>query len=389
MSRSMFAIGFCALCAQAFAARVVFRALGDLGGGAASSTALSISSDGSTVVGMSASPQSGGRVEAFRWTLATGMIGLGDLGGGDFMSAAGAVSADGSVIVGISESANGSEAFRWSAATGLVGLGDLAGGEFNSGARGVSDDGSVVVGSGATSAGFGAFRWTQGGGMQSLGAGDVPGGAFRGSAQTASSNGSVVYGSGVSNSGDVTFRWTATTGLTAIADLPGGGTGSEPFNASPDGRFCVGRSRSTGSGTIGFEGYLYDSVTRNLRPLGDLAAGAYYSEAYDVSADGSVVVGMSKGPNGESAFIWDQVHGMRALVDVLAEAGIQMEGWMLTAAWGLSADGMTITGNGINPDGREEAWIATIPGTGVPLVLFPAIAFGVLSRRRPGSFHRQ
>ena len=54
--------------------------------------------------------------------------GLGDLPGGDFKSAAYAISADGSVVAGQSSSASGSEAFRWTLAGGIVGLGDLAGG---------------------------------------------------------------------------------------------------------------------------------------------------------------------------------------------------------------------------------------------------------------------
>lgn len=339
-----------------------FEGLGDLPGSDRFSAALGVSSDGSTVVGMSRSGASGARTEAFVWTRARGLEALGDLGGGDFMSAAGAVSADGSVIVGISESAGGTEAFRWTRAGGLVGLGDLPGGQFNSGARGVSDDGSVVVGSASVAAGFGAFRWTAANGMQLVGGGDLVGGAFNGSAQTASGDGSVIYGSGVNISGPATFRWTATSGLSMVGELTGGSVFSEPFGASPDGRFCVGRSRSSASGANGFEAFRYDAVTRQTIGLGDLAGGIFSSIAQDVSADGSVVVGSATTARGEEAFIWDSVHGMRLLSDVLViEYGIGLEGWKLMSANGISADGRVIVGGGINPQGENEAWMITIP----------------------------
>ena len=77
--------------------------LGDLPGGAHSSTALAVSADGSVVVGWSSSDFAQGRGVAFRWTEASGMDHLGNLGG-DFTSSASATSGDGSLVVGISQS---------------------------------------------------------------------------------------------------------------------------------------------------------------------------------------------------------------------------------------------------------------------------------------------
>jgi probable HAF family extracellular repeat protein len=143
--------------------------LGDLPGGVYSSTAESISADGSVIVGVAnldlPSISTG---EAFRWTADEGMVSLGDLPGGDYLSVADDVSADGSVIVGSGTSASGLEAFRWTAAGGMVGLGDLSGGRFESDAFDVSADGSLIVGRGSSRAGTEAFLWTAGSGMVSL-----------------------------------------------------------------------------------------------------------------------------------------------------------------------------------------------------------------------------
>ena len=93
---------------------------------------------------------------------------LGDLAGGGFESLAHNVSVDGSFVVGHSESADGLEAFLWSVATGMQGLGDLSGGGFFSTAYDVSADGGVVVGEGESALGREAFVWTVDGGLESL-----------------------------------------------------------------------------------------------------------------------------------------------------------------------------------------------------------------------------
>ncbi len=50
--------------------------------------------------------------------------------------------------------------------------------------------------------------------------------------------------------------------------------------------------------------------------LGDLVGGAYTSAAFDVSADGSVVVGRSESASGGEAFIWTVGDGMTGLGDL-------------------------------------------------------------------------
>jgi hypothetical protein len=99
--------------------------------------------------------------------------------------------------------------------------------------------------------------------------------------------------------------------------------------------------------------------------LGDLPGGAVLSAAYATTADGSVVVG-SAGIAGSCtpfgcqtaprAFIWDATNGLRDLNTVLTGLGLDLGGWVLREARGISADGRVIVGTGTNPDGNFEAW---------------------------------
>ena len=49
---------------------------------------------------------------------------------------------------------------------------------------------------------------------------------------------------------------------------------------------------------------------------------------------------------------------MRDLKNVLIGDGLNLAGWQLTDATGISADDLTIAGNGIDPSGESEAWVA-------------------------------
>jgi probable HAF family extracellular repeat protein len=94
--------------------------------------------------------------------------------------------------------------------------------------------------------------------------------------------------------------------------------------------------------------------------LGDLDGGDFYSVARGVSANGSVVVGDSTSASGTEAFRWTSEDGMQSVASILTAAGVDLTGWTLSIAYGVSADGYTIVGSGTNPDGNTEAWIATL-----------------------------
>lgn len=348
-------------CAQPF-----FQGLGNLSNAPfPSSHANGISADGLVVVGGSSTSASFG-TEAFWWTAQTGMVGLGFLPGGD-TSAAHATSFDGSIVVG---GANGpcNEAFRWTLSdpnTGqgdMVGLGDLSGGPCNATAFGVSDSGAVIVGLASPgSPPNEAFHWTDplGAGAGMVGLGSLPGGN-KSWARAVSNDGLATVGFSTVGTETLAFRWTSGLGMTSLGDLPGGATYSASNAVSFDGIVVVGVSASA-SGNEAFRWALTNSPTGEglMIGLGDLPGGSFGSEALAVSSDGPIVVGYSQTASGEQAFIWDETNGMRNLADVLVSSfGLDLTGWTLARAVGLSANGRTIVGQGVSPAGHNEAWIA-------------------------------
>jgi probable HAF family extracellular repeat protein len=280
-------------------------------------SASSAASDGSAVIVGIQYSKSTYDSSAFYWQASSGAVSLGDLPGGRNKSAAQGVSEDGSVIVGNATSSNGDEAFIYTRANGMIGLGDLIGGDFASMAYDISGDGAVVVGYGTSAGGNEAFRWTASGGM--IGLGDFTGGGFYSAATGASFDGSVIVGESLSASGYEAFRWTASGGMVGLGDLPGG---------------------------------------------------LFRSCAFAVSGDGSVIVGSgntSGTVQDERAMIWDQHHGMRKLQDVLTNVhGVDLTGWTLNMATGISRDGRVIVGYGVGPQSAKQSWMAVLPDSSVP-----------------------
>jgi probable HAF family extracellular repeat protein len=271
-----------------------------------SSYATAINSDGSVIVGQSGT-------QAFRWTQAGGMVGLGFLSGATNSEAI-AVSADGSVVAGRVRNANYTnvQAFRWTQASGMVGLGFLSGGNYSQ-ANGINRDGNILVGSSNYSStnNFEAFRWTQAGGM--VGLGFLSGGNNSG-ANAISSDGNVIVGSSNDGNGNTqAIRWTQAGGMVGLGFLTGGN----------------------------------------------------YSEAYATSANGSVIVGFSNsGSSSGDAFRWTSAGGMVSVADWLTGAGVSIAGFtQFSSASGVSADGSTVVGYGINTSNRTEAFIARVGGT--------------------------
>jgi probable HAF family extracellular repeat protein len=294
-----------------------------------SSAAAGASADGSVVTGWADygafSPLG---VQAFVHWPGGGSILIGDFPSnptGAPASYGRGVSADGSLVAGYGRSEHGTEGFVYRVATGeFVGVGAFSKANFASWVYGISGNGQVAVGASRVNAQeLQAFRWTEAGGMQGLGWLASPVGLTRyGIAQAASANGSVIVGqcrSVNSGNGVEAFRWTAENGL---------------------------------------------------QGLGDLAGGSFQSIAYAVSSNGAVIAGMAtiEGPSGPfgggskpRAFLWDAQHGMRDLQDLLGAAGAPVGGWDLRDVRGLSADGLTMVGTGVNPLGQTQAWIATLP----------------------------
>jgi hypothetical protein len=74
---------------------------------------------------------------------------------------------------------------------------------------------------------------------------------------------------------------------------------------------------------------------------------------------------------------------MRRLQDVLeTQYLLNLSGWTLTSAEGISGDGITIVGWGIDPQGNTQAWIATLPEPTVACTILSACIWGLTRRRR-------
>ncbi len=376
------------LSVPASAGQPSFQGLGYDPGWHAITRVSDVSADGRVVVGTT--NLLGGPDQAFRWTEAEGMIPLTGLPEGMSGSSAWAVSADGEVIVGdcvephsVIQSEFVVRAFRWTRSGGMESLPRLSQ-MLDTTASGVSADGGTVVGN--TFRFRAPFRWVASGEVQSL---DRLVGHFGSRARAVSGDGSAVAGdsTGIRRSWQA-WRWTASEGTVGLGDPPGGPSSSGAEAISADGTTVVGWSeavewfllfRWTAEEVLAFRW----TAEEGMVTLGDLPGGSVDSVALDVSADGSIIVGESDGALGGEAFIWDGAHGMRSLKTVLTEEyGLDLSGWELGRAEGISDDGMTIVGEGVNPMGFDEAWIAVVPEPGVLAFMVAGGVFASFRRRR-------
>lgn len=378
-------------CAQIALAQPVpvFTGLGDLPGGDFFSSASGVSDDGQIVVGT-------GRVndnlqaplhlqsQAFRWTFSDGITGLGYPPGpgsgpiGLHTSSAFDVSGDGLTVVG---SGNTGRAIRWTESDGWVSLGLLPTDQptvgYSTVANGVSRDGSIIVGTQHQPTRVPraqAFRWTAADGMVSLAGSEF---FYDNEAFSVSTDGSVIVGYFDGPIGRQAFRWTMSQGMLGLGDLPDGNDASTARSVNADGSVIVG----FGSSVLGQEAFRW-TLDGGMVGLGDLPGGLWSSSATDVNADGTVVIGTSESANGSEAFVWTMQGGTRSLADILTfDCRLDLTGWTLVDATGVSADGRTIVGNGINPLGQNEAFIAIIPAPGAAGLLGLAVVFSTRRQR--------
>jgi probable HAF family extracellular repeat protein len=195
--------------------------------------------------------------------------------------------------------------------------------------------------------GYEAFVWREVGGI--VGIGDLPGGIFESNAHGISSNGRFVIGDSSVDRGREAFIWTVDDGMTGLGSLNPDFPFSTPIGVSDNG-IVVGTSL----------------VSREIVGYHEFANQPIYKDTI-------------------AAFIWDAAHGIRDLKSVLEhEYGLDLTGWQLASAVGISDDGQTISGNGINPSGQHEAWsvrLQTVPEPSSLLLLFAAASSSWRSAR--------
>lgn len=361
----------CALIASHLGARADSLDAIPLPAGGLAGSANAISADGSTVVGSYI--DSNNYIAGFYWPGAGTAIDIGALGLPSGGTVANAVSANGSVVVGTSSS----QAFRWTAGGGIVGIPILPGGFYSSG-FGVSGDGTIVVGQSQNGAGSReAFYWTSAGGTVGLGTLDSGPNIFaESSANAISTDGQVIVGFTTSDAyperGEA-FRRTQAGGMVGLGTLNGTGSGtySVAKAVNANGSVIVGQSSSnTVVDIFGSSGEAFRwTQGGGMVGLGALNPTDFESSALAVNADGSVVVGYSLDQTFTyHAFRWKADTGMKSVQSLLAAAGVNVTGWSLEQANGVSADGNVIVGSGTDPNGDGQAWIARFSpvfGTGL------------------------
>ncbi len=331
--------------------------IGDLAGGAFHSAALDLSADGTKVCGTSF-PAPGASV-AFRWTSAGGLTPIPALPAATMMNALG-IASSGNVVVGDGNSSSIGqwEAYRWDPVNGTQSLGAMAGHPSTT-ARAASATGIVIVGHGTedTSEETHAFRWTSLNGMLSLGA--LPG--YSGSAaHGVSSDGIVTVGYSYKPGVTQAMRHTTSAGMVGLGFLPGNADRSVANDTSADGAVIVGVASRAGVD----EAFRWTAGV-GMVGLGTLGGGTETTAAR-VSWDGAVVIGDVYSPqSGYQAAVWDHAHGWRTVAAVLESGGVDTSAWTLTNAYGVSADGSVIVGYG-GTAGHAEGWVAVIgpPCTG-------------------------
>ena len=316
----------------------------------ANTTATDVSANGSVVVGNVTNQG------PFYWTQGNGVVLLRDSSGnilGDLYKAT-SVSGDGSVIVGGNPTPGFAFAFRW--ANGVAALIPQLKGIVST-ANSVSTDGTIIAGD-ISQTGSNPSGFTLTGTNLEI----IPPSSLNltTSGTIMSANGAVVAGNVANGIGQITaFQWQNG----ALTKLPGYTEEDSTATAvSPDGSVVVGSVDS-----VGLNPQPYEWTNGVVTPL-TLPSGFTDGTALGVSNDGTAIVGFMMPPlsTENKAFIWTQANGVQNLQQVLQQVltadglGSELTGWTLTEATAITADGNTIVGNGVDPQGQDEGWIANL-----------------------------
>jgi len=408
-----------AIAAVAFAQTGTFTGIGVLDGDA-ESAAFGVSDDGTIIVGHSI--DGSGDAMAVLYEVASGSLSAIDRPAGWATSTGLGVDIDsgGSVhITGEGRNSYGNmQAFYYSSVGGgtftaipfLDGAAPETGTSAGNRLR-VADDGEAMV-VGRSSRGSDpdhAFRWRTTSPGGSLDLGDVPPSidisyaqdlGFFLDAQSAIrtrvvGTGFTSYPYGGSRPG--AFSWSSQTSINSFLGFldssPTNDSQSFARGVSADARYIVGNGTYESFCGLNLQAYLYDVTDQdpedtgapkrplqlcadpnypNSRLLGYVPGHEGFSEALAVALDGSVVVGCARsvidagggdcyyGEEDAVAMIWDPYNGARALKAVLEnDYGLDLSGWVLIEARGISADGTVIAGTG-EFNGVSRGWVATV-----------------------------
>lgn len=199
-------------------------------------------------------------------------------------------------------------------------------------------------------------------------------------ATDANFDGSVLVG--YSTSGfSYAWRWDAASGQTRpIGQI---GTVEYASAVSNDGEVVVGGLPQSGNASPA--GYRWTEQS-GVVSLGNLAGGNG-GIALSLSADGSIIGGRALFGNTSRAYLW---HAETGIVDLrtllIARGAVGLQGWTLLDVRDMSADGRILTGQGVNPQGSEQAWYveldSPIPAPSSALVLLASACWLGRARHR-------
>jgi len=285
------------------------------------------------------------------------LVDLGTLPNGVYGDANG-ISADGSVVVGISTNSNWeSSLVIWNSANAITQLSLPLSATYGY-TNGVSGDGTVIVGDIYSTTDYRnhAVRWDTAGSMLVLNA--APGLTNSGSAaRAANSDGSIIVGSVYStgiNNGTRAFRWDAIGGMQNIGYLGGdlrysGYAFSDANDVSADGSVVVGTSSvATGAHAFRWVQLIPLAQSLNITPvtngiggvMEDLGTlGGTYSYANAVNSGGNVVVGVSNTGNNNTNHAFRWTAGGTGMQDLGTLGGAN------SVANDVSADGSIVVGD--------------------------------------------
>lgn len=268
-----------------------------------------------------------------------------------------------------------SKAFRYTSGGSIELLANIGSTPTSSEAWGASHDASTIVG---FSSGGPAF-WRGDAGYQLP---DIGGSNRGGLAYDVDSAGTTAVG--VSAWGSVTdpypaaVKWSLETRtLTRLSSFFNDPNELSSAHAiSGDGRTIVGKA----SPFFGNDQAIRWDENGIAHSLG-VMPGSFSDEAWDVSHDGSVIVGHSRFGNDWRAFIWMEDSGIMLLDEYLDSLGFTLpEGWHSERAYAVSGDGLTIAGRARSINEEYMGYVVTIPNPATLLILTsPYIMFG---RRR-------
>lgn len=294
---------------------------------------LAFSRDGSTIGG-TFGDGTYGETQAFLWSGGT-FTELGFLtdhsgrNGWERYSNVAVLSNDGSVAAGESLGSDGLlHAVKWTGGT-LVDLGVVSNGDTTS--QDISGDGStVLVKNGLT------FALHRDNTLTTVTGLDVA--AKKG----LSYDGSVLVGAG-------NYGWShavrIVNGVVSDLGVLSGYDASAAEFVSQDGEVVVGNIYKAGVPSTLHVFRWQDGTMDDLGALGD----GTYIVANAISGDGNYIVGRAAIDVDNSdyrAFYWDADGGLRTVESLLTDAGLDIQGWTLREAYGVSDDGGTIMGVG-------------------------------------------